>query len=250
MFLFINPQVKAQVVINEFVPDSTQEWIELFNSSESAEYLRGYYIDDDTEFQSDLGSSAKKILTNLNTSNPKFPTIDTTSFLNNSGDWVVLFDPNGLLIDKYQFQSNPGKDISIGRFPDGTGNFSILAYSTKADANSAPPTSPPTPTPTPSPTPTENPTPTPTKTPSPTPTKTPKPTPTKTPIPTDTLASESSVLGIRESLPETPDPTPDAGNDKEKLPVLPFILIFAGLCFIAVPIFSIIRNGKKGSEVP
>ena len=116
-FLFLN-KVEAQVVINEFVPDSTQEWIEFYNSSASADYIKTYYVDDDTDFLSDSGSSSKKLLTNLNTGNPAFPTVDTSSFLNNSGDWVVLFDQNGSLIDQYQFTSGPGRDISIGRYPD------------------------------------------------------------------------------------------------------------------------------------
>jgi len=85
----------------------------------------------------------------------------------------------------------------------------------------------------------------------PAPTKTPKPTPTKTPSPTDLPATESAVLGIRIDPETTPNPTPEPETfGKGKIPVLPLGLIFGGLCFIAVPIFSIIKNGKKDSEVP
>lgn len=86
---------------------------------------------------------------------------------------------------------------------------------------------------------------------SPTPTKTPKPTPTKTPTPTDLPASESAVLGIKEEI-FTPLPSPPSLNtetDRRKTPFLPILFIIAGLSFIAVPIFSIIRNGKKDSEI-
>ncbi len=80
-------------------------------------------------------------------------------------------------------------------------------------------------------------------------TKTPKPTPTKTPSPTDVAASESAVLGIHESFLKTTDPSQEAIQKSEgKAPILPIILVFAGLCFIAIPIFSIIKNGQKSSE--
>lgn len=252
-YLLIISEIRAQVLINEFVPDSTQEWIELYNASGSADYLKVYYVDDDPDFLSDSGSSSKKLLTNLNVNNPMFPTIDTSSFLNNSGDWVVLFNQNGELIDQYQFTTNPGKDISIGRYPDLTGNFSILVYSTKADVNSAPQT--PSPTPTLSPTEISISTPTPTKTPTPTPipTKTPLPTPVKTPLRTNSStpiatvsAGISEVLGIRAG----PSSSPSAGIEalpekKADFPLLPIILIFAGVCFVAIPIFSIIKDGEK-----
>jgi len=103
--------IYAQVSINEFLPDSSTEWIEFYNSSASADFLKTYYIDDDTDFNSDGGSSGKKLLSNLNISNITFPFIEISSFLNNSGDWVVLFDPLGNLIDSYHYQSNPGSNI-------------------------------------------------------------------------------------------------------------------------------------------
>lgn len=254
-YLFIVFEIKAEVVINEFVPDSSQEWIELYNASGSAEYLKFYYVDDDTDFLSDSGSSSKRLLTNLNVGNPTFPTVDTSSFLNNSGDWVVLFDQEGILVDKYQFTDNPGKDFSIGRYPDLTGNFSILIYSTKADVNSTPPTPSPSPIPSLAPTPSETvkPTDTPTVRPVSTPTKRPTPTPFKTSLASGSAitatrsASTSGVLGIQieEGDPSRPS-SEDAEDKKYKISFLPFILVFIGLCFIAVPVFSIIKNVKKG----
>jgi outer membrane biosynthesis protein TonB len=109
--------------------------------------------------------------------------------LNNSGDFVVLFSPEGVIVDQYQYNQDPGVDISIGRSPDKTGDFKLLQSLTKGDANSDPI---PTPTPTPTPQPTATPTPGPTSTPAPaptsTPTPTPKPTATPTPKPTSTPA--------------------------------------------------------------
>ncbi|KKR55942.1 MAG: hypothetical protein UT93_C0010G0015 [Candidatus Woesebacteria bacterium GW2011_GWF1_40_24] len=146
----IFPQkVKAQVVINEFVANGTPEWVEFYNSSPSADYIKNYYLDDDQNFLDDTGSGTKKLLTSLNTLNPTFPYFETTSFFNNSGDWIILFDQNGMMLDQFQYTSDPGRDFPIGRFPDSTGSFLMLSYSTKADGNSSPPTPVPTPTPTP-----------------------------------------------------------------------------------------------------
>lgn len=254
IFLFISllllfpRNICGQVLINEFVPDSIQEWIELYNSSPSADYIKQYYIDDDIDFVSDSGSSAKKILTNLNTVNPLFPTVDTSSFLNNSGDWVVLFDSAGTLIDKFEYTSNPGKDISIGKFPDSSGQFLVLAYSTKADANAAPPT------PVPTPTPTLNPTsvPTPTKTPTPTTTKSPTPRPILTTKPTSTPevlgdstqeASPDSVLGETSS----PEPSDQVKTGSKKSAVI-LGAIFTGLGVFAMGIAGYAAYAKSKSS--
>lgn len=193
--LLTSAQAYAGVVINEFMPDADQEWVELYNPESGADYLKEYWLDDDTVFDDDAGTSSKRHLTNLNTADPKFPFIALTSnMFNNSGDTVAIFDADGNLIDHYQYSANPGKNISIGRTPDQIGGFSILLTATPGSANSGPlPTSTPTPTPTPAPTPSPTPTPTPTPTPKPTgtPTPTPKPSPTKVPSPTLT----PTVLG-------------------------------------------------------
>ncbi len=243
-------EVFAQVVINEFVPDSTTEWIELYNASSSADYIKNYYLDDDTDFENDIGSK-KKLLTSLNTINPTFPYIETSSFLNNSGDWVVLFDQDGNILDQLQYTSNPGKDISIGRYPDNSGNFSILAYSTKADGNAAPPTATPTETPqptqTPTVTPTSTPTPTPTKTLSPTPAKTPTPTPTKKPDPTEGPNEESSLSGSVLGAGNTfSSPVVFQSQDiKNKPAIIALSLIGSGVIFIGASLCLGIRSMKN-----
>src|SRR3989344_5833616 len=81
--------VHSQVKINEFVPDAKQEWVEFYNASNSAEYLKDYWIDDDTDFRNEQGS-AKKLLSTLNTTSVGFPYFELSSFFNNSGDYVVL----------------------------------------------------------------------------------------------------------------------------------------------------------------
>lgn len=235
LFLFLTfPQkTNAQVVINEFLPDSPTEWVEFYNASDSADYIKGYYIDDDTDFLSDSGSSAKKLLTNLVTSNPNFPYFETTSFLNNSGDYVVLFDSIGTLIDQYQYVSNPGLNLTIGRYPNGSGLYYFLPYSTKADSNPSPPTSTPTAEPTAQPTnaPTTAPTAVPTV--KPTPTKSPSPKPTASPTPSDEpeeTDEPAEILGMSTDNDKTITPESRVAGDltEKKSPILAIIFVILG----------------------
>lgn len=247
---FVRKVIAADIVINEFVPAPSavnQEWVELYNASDSADYLKSYYLDDDTSFDSDAGSSAKKVLTNLNTSNPHFPFFAFTSaILNNDGDSVVLFDPSGTVVDQLAYYDNPGGDVAIGRYPDQTGQFATLPSSTQGQANAAPvptPTSTPTPAPTNTPTPTPEPTPTPTRTPTPTPTPTKTPTPTPTLKPTSTatpvptlVATVSAVLGVTDA----PTTASSAADIKSTPSVRPLIisLLFVGIgCAILSLVF-------------
>lgn len=174
--------VLAQVKINEFVAHPStgiQEWVEFYNPSGNADFIKNYFVDDDTDFVSDSGNSPKRSLINLNTSSLIFPFINlAAATFNNAGDSVVLFDDLGNILDQFQFVSDPGVDVSWGRSPDQTGDFAIFAAgtTTKGAANVAA-----SPTPAPTPTPTAEPTPTPEPTPIPTPTPTLTPTPTPTP---------------------------------------------------------------------
>jgi len=202
------PTAASALVINEFLPSpqtGSNEWVEFYNEQDSAEYIKAYYLDDDLDFVSDTGSTGKRSLANLNMDNVHYPYFEMMNILNNGGDWVVLFDSAGNIIDQYQYTSNPGTGISIGRSPDQVGSFSVSTSVTKGSPNpSATPTTTPTPEPTMEPTPTleptatEEPTPTteptvvptviptaaPTDEPSPQPTLTNTPTSTTTPLPT------------------------------------------------------------------
>ncbi len=249
------------MVINEFVPDTSPEWVEFYNASDSAEFIKSYWLDDDVDFTNDGGSSAKKILSDLSISNPSYPYIETNSFLNNSGDYVVLFDQLGNIVDQYQYTVNPGDDISIGRSPDKSGGFTILTSSTKGLPNSE---SQPTPTPTPEPEEeseeeSTSATPIPTSTPIPISTPTKKPTPTKTPTPTPTPTGE--ILG-EEATPEaevisfdTPqESTPSSFHLRN---FLPFIFIGLGSFFLAFAGGSVLLpqikkkyNKKRGENKP
>jgi hypothetical protein len=248
IFLISAKTVYAQVVINEFVPDSSTEWVEFHNASDSAEYLKSYYLDNDTDFNSDSGSSAKKALTNLNITNVQYPYLEFSSFLNNSGDYVVLFDQNGTIIDQYQYTSDPGAELSIGRSPDITGSFTSLSSTTKGLINSGP-----QPTPTPSPTLSPSPSPTATPTSTPIPTK----TPTSTSKPTVTVAATSTLSPIPTATSTTsaeivPAATGEVLSDKiinedqpKKFPVIPAIILALGIFAVLVSIFLFVSKKLK-----
>ncbi len=197
LFALFVRSAQAQVKINEFSAHSTPEWVEFYNASSSAEYLKSYYIDDDENFSEDSGSSAKKILTNLVTDSNTFPHIDLSSVLNNDGDTVVLFDNAGTIVDKYTYSKDPGENVSIGRYPDNTGDFYTLTSQTKDNANTGPI---PTPVPTTSPKPTSTPNASPVSTSTPTPSVSPVASPKKpSPSPSSKVLSSpepsSDILG-------------------------------------------------------
>ncbi len=172
---FTDISFASSLKINEFFPHpltGNKEWVEFYNPDNLD--LLNYYLDDDPDFTSDSGSSSKKSLSEINNSNLLYPYFECSSFLNNDGDYVVLFSPTGEIIDQYKYENDYGSEVSIGRSPDGVGEITVLSNSTKGCENSLPPTL------TPTLTPTFTVTPSPTKTPTATNTK----SPTKTPTPT------------------------------------------------------------------
>jgi len=183
----------ANVSINEFVshPSSgNKEWVEFYNPDNVD--ITSYWLDDDTDFNSDTGSSAKKSLSSIDKSNSIYPFLELSSaMLNNDGDFVVLFDNNGTVIDQFEYSSDFGTDTSMGRFPDGSSSWFVLSSLSKGATNNGP-------VPTATPTPTETPTPTPT----------PKPTATSTPAKTPTPASNAAAATPAIKPTVTPTPTP------------------------------------------
>ena len=162
--LFFSPSAHAdsKTVINEFLahPSSgDKEWVELY-VPEGVD-VTNYWIDDDTDFTSDTGSSSKKQITSIvQGSDSRHVVFElSSSIFNNSGDTVALFASDGTLVDHYDYASDPGTDVAIGRTPDATGDFQVLSFATRGSPNSNPkPPDTPTPAPTDKPTPTSKPT--------------------------------------------------------------------------------------------
>ena len=197
VFLLCAPVVYANnVVINEFLvnPSSNKEWVEFYNPSHVD--ISKYWLDDDTNFTDDIGASKKSLSGML--FNTDYPVFETSSVFNNTGDHVVLFDETGKIVDSYEYTEDPGEDISLGRSPNGTGDFNVLASLTKGFENTGIMPSP-TATPYPTSTPTKVPTPTPIKsgpTKEPTPKKSPSVTSSTIPVPSSSakLAQSSSNM--------------------------------------------------------
>lgn len=137
LFLVTNPIfADSKVSINEFIAHPStgnKEWVEFYNPDNVD--ISNYFLDDDTDFATDSGSSAKKNLSALNKSDPIHSYLEFDSFLNNSGDKVVLFAGDGSIVDQYQFTKDPGVDVSLGRSPDGSDNFAILTQASKGSGN-------------------------------------------------------------------------------------------------------------------
>lgn len=264
LLLFGSPRVKAQVVINEVFPNpdgssELNEFIELFNLGVESVTITGWQI-------SDTQGAIKTYVISEGTLDSgaylSFRRSTTGIALNNTGDGVELKDASGVLKNSMSFGETK-ENRSFSRIPNGTGDFVADTDVTELSANTAPSTpeatSPPqvsTPSPAPilitaSPSPTK--TPSPTKSPTPTPTKTPAVTKTAAPLgkistPVATVSAQTSeVLGVQVTPDNSKNSTREPPiNTKNKISFLPFILVFIGLCFIAVPVFSIIKNVKKG----
>jgi Lamin Tail Domain len=196
------------VVINEFLPhpsSDTKEWVELYVPDTTD--ITKYWIDDDTDFSNDAGSSGKKQLTSAAQGSDVHHVVFelSSSIFNNDGDTIALFTPDGVLIDQYHYTNDPGTDVSIGRSPDGTGDFSMLSSATKGSTNTSikpPDTATPAPTDKPTTTPKPTSTPKPEKSPTATPTirmnqttlaDTKVPTVTKKTMSTTTKSKTSSI---------------------------------------------------------
>lgn len=153
-FLFLplgKVYAQSSVTINEVLVHPSPgggEWIEVYNPNGID--LKSYWVDDDTNFGSDSGSSGKKSFESVQGSTGQYVVLDLSSALfNNTGDIVVLFDGSGTIVDQVQYGEDPRTDVTIGRTPNGTGNFYLLSSATKGSQNSgpkAPPTEPPPPT--------------------------------------------------------------------------------------------------------
>jgi hypothetical protein len=232
LFLLFPSFVKAEnkMVINEFLAHSStgnKEWVEFHNPDKVD--LSSSYIDDDTSFTDGTRTSGKKSLVNLIASTSAYPYIELNSFLNNGGDHIILFDTTGNIIDQYEYGDDPGTDMTIGRSPDGIGEFQILVSATQGNANSGP-----------QPTPTDEPTNTPTpKSPSISPAKTPSLSPAKI---ASTAAKPTAILGlsissatIKPSLQKSP-PKSKILINSSKDTKSPFLIICIGMQLYLSPV--------------
>ncbi|MBA3680798.1 MAG: CotH kinase family protein [Bacteroidetes bacterium] len=138
-----NP-LPGQVVINEFLANNKsdvknefnleEDWIELYNNTNTPLSLSNYYLSDENK------DKAKFSFPNNTVIQPNGYLIvwaDNVSLtgnqmhapfkLNEDGDNIILSNGLRSVLDSVSF-GNQTSDISIGRCPDGTGNFTSLPY--------------------------------------------------------------------------------------------------------------------------
>jgi hypothetical protein len=190
-FLISSFPVRAQVKINEFLPnppDGGDEFIEIYNPSETVIDISSWKLADAANNNVLLDGCIM----------PQGYRSFKSSWLNNTGsDTIFLFNADQNILDSVAYGSGsslalPSKGVSYSRVPDGADSWQINSSPNSQNNSCANPTN--TPTPTNAPVPTNTPTPVllptdtavPTLTSTPTPTRT--PTPTKTPSPTATSA--------------------------------------------------------------
>jgi Lamin Tail Domain len=227
----LNPD--DNILLTEFMPYSSTEWIELFNENDFQIILDGWTVKDDKD-QTALTINNLTIEAQHHVS----LNLDSTKF-NQDGDKLFFRDNDGNLVDTFEYEDGYlSLDLSWSKI---SGNW-CQAVLTPGQSNN--PCFAPTLTPTPAPTNTPIPTSTPAPTNTPIPTST--PAPTNTPIPTNTPGSVTMVP-LEEDSQEENSPTGTvlgkSQDQSTKRNFLPLILIISGGGLLLTPV--IITKLKK-----
>lgn len=104
----------GDVLINEINPNSSTEWVELYNTTASDLDISYHYIDD----IANGGRSAKQIPAGTIIPAHGYYTMDFSSYFNNSGDEVRFLTPAQTLLDSYNY-THTTAEVSWFRYPDG-----------------------------------------------------------------------------------------------------------------------------------
>ncbi len=141
-FLCITFSLQA-VVINEFLAANEtiladewgeyDDWLELYNTSSSTIDLSGYYLSDDPDtlsmwqFPSGITIAADEyLIVWLDGDGAAQGPLHTNFRLSASGESIIISDPDLSIIDSYTFGPQ-SVDISMGRYPNGSGDFIYMA---------------------------------------------------------------------------------------------------------------------------
>ena len=131
----------GDLVINEFMAsnDMTQvdqdgeydDWVELYNNSNSDINLSGYFLSDDSEdimsWQIPAGTviSAKGYLMIWADKDEEQEGLHANFKLSSSAESLILSDSVGSILDEVSY-ADQTTDISYGRFPNGTGDLQVM----------------------------------------------------------------------------------------------------------------------------
>lgn len=152
--IHVRPAAGGSVLINEVLPapaadfdgdgrvDSSDEFIELFNPGTAPVALAGWQISDSAgdvngrrvalDSSRAIGAGERMLLLRR----------DTGVSLNNDGDRLTLWDPNGAAVDSVEWDAAPADGASISRVPDG-GAWQTGTPPTPGEANQPAPAPPP-----------------------------------------------------------------------------------------------------------
>lgn len=257
--------VSAQIVINEFSPVNSSDWIELYNIGTESAKLEDYIIRDSTSNKKEPeGVLEVGQLMSLSFSN----------WLNNGGDTVKLLkkvEGYEVIVEEIKYGDSDESDEiciptggkSIGRKPDGSGSFVVFSTDTRDSSNnSSQEVQCIDPTPTPVPTATPKPTGTPiTSKSSNTETKKASPKPSSTvinaslgPSVTPSNNEDEKVLGISEktSADSNPKTSPDSDSEStgsgslDNFPV-GILFIFGGILLSSAAAYvAYIQTKRQG----
>jgi hypothetical protein len=240
--------------INEISPATDPEWVELYTSETASLQNCTLYLHDTED------TNQKIIFTQDIKVENHFVVINkgeyswTSNWLRNDGDTVRIKCADQE--DKYTY-SDP-KDKTIGRNPDGTGEFFVLAQASEGSAN-APPTPAPTPKPTETPKPTKHPPTDPPATlkPTPVPTSTPavlsmtsKEVTPKSPLPTATTNNMPIIISeTNDHVSVEPVQSPlSTGEQKETY--MPYGFIGMGLIFLGAGAYPFLKKLYNKTHAP
>lgn len=138
--------------INEFmasndvsVPDNNgdyPDWIEIFNAGDQSVYLGDKYLSDDffdnQKWQMpDINIESGEYIVFWASGNPENGLMHTNFKLKAGGEEIAIFNAENMafsLIDSVTFGEQT-TDISMGRYPDGTGDFVIMGEPTPGASN-------------------------------------------------------------------------------------------------------------------
>lgn len=125
---------ELNLVINEFMPHPTtddKEWVEIYNPTNQPISLAGWALDEQNQNPKTLDSlGSVPALGFVVYENP------TTGWLNDGGEKLdlLLLNPQTQIIDSHTY-SNSSLGVSIGRQPNGTGDFKNCTQPSKGATN-------------------------------------------------------------------------------------------------------------------
>jgi hypothetical protein len=145
-FEFFELEVGSEIVINEFMADNStavpdphgeyDDWIELYNNTASAINLNGYFLSDKVTNLTkwtfpNVTIPPNDFLIVWADENGSQSGLHANFKLSASGEAIYLCSPDTLIIDQIIFGQQQ-TDISMGRYPNGTGEFIFMTPSYNA----------------------------------------------------------------------------------------------------------------------